>query len=487
MTYDEFTSNAEAHVEGDTDVLSEFSSWSQSPHFAFNYAMNIRNSLENSKSIHVAVMDTEALAQSNPAFNVAVLHETFPNDFEPIYHEEYLVHGIVQGPFYKAVPFHRLCAAGLLKCLPSITKSICPLSAGGLTRLLPREMKHFKIEDLSKLMDLAHLYGENFTVPFAVTLFCCRKHPKLWSTLTPLQLQRMAELLGGHNKVLEIWGRSQSVIYDGTYPKGYEANKQMIRVMRALTHFCWGQEAGHNAANEHFASKSSVTAIDEEQITSRMSSVHVSPAPSKNFAAAPPSDGPQQSRKRPRAESVSPFYACNASLSKVPNAWPILLSKVKSPYARDTGGDHMSSLKGASFAVRSLWAQIRMPDPKLLSFYIKPDKIAMISINDDITLHFQSLPTHNIESTKIGPVDFAYSKDGGILWFARIPPGLSLKVNGEWLSTQYHTIVGPLPSFSVWESEKGVAFVDTEKSATEYEAVQDYEHSDGRASKRQKR
>ncbi|KAH0361207.1 hypothetical protein KCU65_g8919, partial [Aureobasidium melanogenum] len=183
IPYHQFLENAEAHVEGDTTILSEFSSWSQSPHFAFNYAMHIRDRLGNNKTIHIAVMDAEALAESNPAFNVAVLHETFPGEFEPIYHEEHLVRGIVQA--------------------------------------------------------------------------------------SPMPVR---------DKILEVWGKSQSVIYDGTYPKGYEANNQMIRVMRALTHFCWGQEVVHNAVNRNLAPKTSISAIDEDKITSGMSSVRVSPA-----------------------------------------------------------------------------------------------------------------------------------------------------------------------------------------------------------------
>ena len=341
-----------------------------------------------STNIHVAIIDAEALTASNPAFNVAVLHKIFKEDFSPEYHEEYLVHGIVQGPFYRAVPFDQLCSAGSLTYLPSITHSKSPLTNGGLTRLLPRGQGPFKIDGLIQLLKIARLYGASFTVPFTITLFCCRKSPKLWSTLITHDLQRMVDILGGRNKVLEVWGESQNVMYDGTYPKRYEANKQMIRVMRALTIFCWGQETGHNAVNRHLAPKSSVSAVDEQEITSGMSSVHVTPAPSKDFADGPPSLGTQQSRKRPRAESISQSY--DAPMSKKPDAYPIPSSKVTSPYARDVGDYriHMSSSKSASFAVRSLWAQTRISDHKLLSFYIEPDKIAMISVNDDETLGF---------------------------------------------------------------------------------------------------
>lgn len=176
----------------------------------------------------------EALAESDPAFNVAVLHETFQGDFEPNYHEEYLVHGIVKGPHYKAVPFHQLCNASLPEHLPSITKSSNPLNEGGLTRLLSQNLEHFKVDDLIKFMEITHLYGKDFTVPFAVILFCRRKHPKLCSTITASGLHRMVDVLGGRIKVLEAWGSSYRILYDGTYPEGYEAIKQMIRVMRML-------------------------------------------------------------------------------------------------------------------------------------------------------------------------------------------------------------------------------------------------------------
>lgn len=432
-------------------------------------------------------MDTEALAESNPAFNVAVLHETFLGEFEPNYHEEYLVHGIVQGPSYMAVPFHQLCSAGLLKYLPSITKSRNPTNEGGLTRLLPQNLKHSKADDLSKLMGIARSYGKDFTVPFAIVLFCCRKHPKLWSTITASGLQRMVDILGGRTKVLEAWGNSYSILYDGTYPKGYEANKQMIRVMRALTHFCWGQEAGHNAVSRHLVPATSVSAFDEERITSGMSFVHVSPAPSKQqrgFATGLSSGIPQKSRKRPRAESISQSYAI--SMNEVPDAYRIPLSKISSPYIEDDDY-HKSGMRNASSAVRSLWLQVQLSSPIVLSFYTERDKIAMVSANEDENLCFESHPTDDMAPTNIGPIEFACCKDGEVLWFARVPADFPLKINGQSFGMHRRFVVGPLPLFSVWESEKGVAFVYVEDSALEYKVVPDHEHDGGRVFKRQKR
>lgn len=49
-------------------------------------------------------MDAEALAESNLAFNVAVLHETFPGDFEPNYHEE------ISGSRYRSKSIIHGCA-----------------------------------------------------------------------------------------------------------------------------------------------------------------------------------------------------------------------------------------------------------------------------------------------------------------------------------------------------------------------------------------
>ncbi|TIA05456.1 hypothetical protein D6C82_00001, partial [Aureobasidium pullulans] len=47
-------------------------------------------------------MDTERLVTTNPAFHVGALGKIF-EEFEPDYAEEYLVHGVVRGEFYKAV------------------------------------------------------------------------------------------------------------------------------------------------------------------------------------------------------------------------------------------------------------------------------------------------------------------------------------------------------------------------------------------------
>lgn len=232
-----------------------------------------------------------------------------------------------------AVPFHQLCSVGLLGYLPSITESRNPLCEGGLTRILPQNLKHFKVDDLSKLMGIARSYGKDFTVSFAVILFCCRKHPKLWSTITASGLQRMVDILGGRTKVLEAWGNSYSILYDGTYSKGHEANKQMVRVMRALTHFCWDQEANHraSAAANNFTSTCLVSAADEEKISSGMSSVRVSPAIGAIGArlhganiVSPPQNLPlpmQQARKRPRAESDSQSHDAPTSRVLKPAAF----------------------------------------------------------------------------------------------------------------------------------------------------------------------
>lgn len=140
MTRSEFIKIAISHLEG-YRVLTEFSSWSHSPYFAFYYAHQRRLS----GTVHIAIVDTEELAKSNPAFHVPALGKIFSSsggynyEEEFNYEEEYLIHGVIEGQFYKAVPYDKLCELGLLKHLPALcTNTISPFDIHGI-RAIPGE------------------------------------------------------------------------------------------------------------------------------------------------------------------------------------------------------------------------------------------------------------------------------------------------------------------------------------------------------------
>ncbi|KAI5271294.1 hypothetical protein E4T47_05395 [Aureobasidium subglaciale] len=218
-------------------------------------------------------MDAEAMIKTNPAFNVAVLSEIFGDEFRFNLHEEYLFHGVVKGPYYKAVPFNELCNRGLLKQLPAVN---CNFALHpGSTRQFYGIRKPFAINDLVELNKIASLYGSSFSIPFSITLFCCKKHPDSWSKLTTSELEQIVKILGGRTEILRGWAKSYSIFEKSVYPEGFEISDQMFHVMRALAIYC---------------SKEST----EPDIVSQLSSISVSASNgsesnARDRSAAPPS------------------------------------------------------------------------------------------------------------------------------------------------------------------------------------------------------
>ncbi|THZ50700.1 hypothetical protein D6C90_02353 [Aureobasidium pullulans] len=400
MTRSEFVDNTNGHVRGHKSIYSEFSSWSQSPYFPFNYAMNLRKQLLQSKGIHIAIMDTERLVTTNPAFHVGALGKIF-EEFEPDYAEEYLVHGVVQGEFYKAVPLDSLLERGLLKHLPNLITSEHPLANPGSTQRLPSGTP-FEIGELHDLKQIGLLYGKTFSIPFAITLFCCRKHPDLWSTMSTNDLKKIVRILGGNEEIPLEWAASRTIFCDGVYPEGYEANQQMVNVMRALHEYAWGKgargreriaaiimdsDSEDSSSDDDFDPEESGwdadSHSDEEGIVSSMSAMRMNPTAHMNSRGI---DHPQpvsiqklpsprplvpngKSRKRARLSVLS--------FGLVPDPWGHLPtrsvppSSISSPSALWATDYYESGMGMANTEVTDLYAASKESQSTILH----PDKI----------------------------------------------------------------------------------------------------------------
>ncbi|KAI5253150.1 hypothetical protein E4T42_03004 [Aureobasidium subglaciale] len=193
--------------------------------------------------------------------------QVFGDEFGPSFHEEYLVHGVVKGQHYMAVPLNELCNRGLLEQLPGVIMSYNrEIPYPGSTFGLPWSPRPFAINDLVQLKSIASLYGPRFSTPFAITLFCCKKHPQFWKNLTTSELRQIVQILGGPSKTLREWGQSYSILNQSVYPKGFQVSEQMFHVMRALAIHC---------------SKES----NEQDIVSRLSTISVSASDSLESTA----------------------------------------------------------------------------------------------------------------------------------------------------------------------------------------------------------
>ncbi|KAI5247777.1 hypothetical protein E4T43_01762 [Aureobasidium subglaciale] len=255
MTRSKFVENTVMHLR-QNKVNSELSSWSRSPYFAFCYARE-RNA--GSDTIHIAMIDTEELAKSNVTFHVPALGKILKQRICYIYEEEYLVHGIIEGPFYKAVPYRDLCRLGLLEQLPALDRDLNPFKIDKY-RALPGEDEDYHIDELHQLRKIALPYGDTFSLPVAVFLFCCKKLPGLWDKLDAADLETIIKKLGGWEEISLEWSDSRSVFggqsehYKNVYPEGWEVNSQVRNLMRSIHTLCYdkgvrGNEARYNAAN----------------------------------------------------------------------------------------------------------------------------------------------------------------------------------------------------------------------------------------------
>lgn len=136
----------------------------------------------------------------------------------------------------------------------------------------------------------------------------------------------------------------------------------------------------------------------------------------------------------------------------------------------------------AGSAIRSLWDQSHSSSHEPVLAVVQKDKLATVWYNGNITT--------TLSRRRYGRTEFfKWCKDGEVFWFAQVDAEGSVKVNNHLFEFNVRNCytLGPLPLFSIWETEKGPAFVYAGKSAIEYVAVSDHEHGGGRASKRQKR
>ncbi|CAD0086193.1 unnamed protein product [Aureobasidium vineae] len=270
MTRTEFITNTSLHLTGCDSVVTEFSSWSHSPYFAFYFTMQ----RSSSGTFHVAIMDTEELAKSNPAFHVPALGKIFGKSYGYVYEEEYLVHGVIEGQFYKAVPYNQLCKLGLLKQLPGLNKSGISASNPNAFRLLPGEEENYTTDELRQLRKIVLPYGDTFSLPMAIVLFCCKKRPGYWSELSASDLDTIITVLGGWEKIPHDWCSSRSVFSKNVYPKNWDANEQVQNLMEALYTHCYGKGARGN--EKRYAARYAKAEVDEEDIIGAMASMSVS-------------------------------------------------------------------------------------------------------------------------------------------------------------------------------------------------------------------
>ncbi|KAG9683560.1 hypothetical protein KCU95_g13533, partial [Aureobasidium melanogenum] len=258
------------------------------------------NICRSSGAVHVAIIDTEELAMSNPAFHVPALGKILGSGGYD-YEEEYLIHGVIEGQFYKAVSYDKLCELGLLKHLPALSTNIFSPFDVRSVRVIPGEETDYTIDELRQLRTIALSYGDTFSSPMAIVLFCCKKRPGYWSQLNTSDLETIIKVLGGWKEIPQDWCASRSVFSKTVYPANWDANRQVQNLMLALYTHCYGRGARGNEAR--YAAKNEDAEVEEKDIVGAMASMSVSrgdaaEAPTAGHADVKVARKPAQKRGR---------------------------------------------------------------------------------------------------------------------------------------------------------------------------------------------
>lgn len=263
MSIEEFVDNTTQYLHGGKGFVTEFSSWSASPRFAFHYATSSR------ESAYIAVIDTQGLQKDNgnAMFHVPALQSIFGrpaarrDSFYGMYNWEYLVHGVIEGRHYKAVSFRSLCDAGLTEHLPALKGFVH--AWGDDMFPLPPLIVSFSKGELQDLDNIARFFGSDMRAAITIALFCCKKRTGFGTELREDELNEIVQYLGGPNNVPHDW--YDSLLRNGIYDPRYEDNKQMVNVMRALSAYCWGKHARARFTNK----------VDMDALEEKMSSIKI--------------------------------------------------------------------------------------------------------------------------------------------------------------------------------------------------------------------
>lgn len=236
MTRAKLSAMAWSHLYGKYGS-SEFSSWSATPILAFSYANSkYRDSYET--GIHVAILDTFSANKSN-AWHVPDLLGALG---EPRgYHHEYLVHGIIAGGGYKAVPWDAIIKAGVFSFMPRLGSAD---HFGSSYRHL--EFKSMTLgraltqESMAQTAKIARLF-EPFECAVAAALVCAHKRP--WQNESEVDAETIRIFKQGLGKlnIEPEWYGDRYLLEDKVYTKNYPEIKQWFVLLRSIKNSEYGR------------------------------------------------------------------------------------------------------------------------------------------------------------------------------------------------------------------------------------------------------
>jgi hypothetical protein len=220
LTKQEFTNNALQHLQWQY-IATEFSSWSASLVFILNKCPGTYNQSRDNGNLYVSVIDVEMLQESNQIFYVPLLEFLKPGAWP--YPHEYLVHGVVKGPWHRALPYGSFTSLWI--CVdPSFSGTpVDPVTAD-------------YVQQARKIGDL---FGGEFALPITLAILCClRRDRDLWvHGVSTKDLDTIIRGIKGL-KIPESWRKRHPIVGHAISCQNFNDTKQTTMLIRAvMRHF----------------------------------------------------------------------------------------------------------------------------------------------------------------------------------------------------------------------------------------------------------
>lgn len=228
MTRREFLDMTNDHLRDAHKINTEFTSWSASLNFARNYAATKAHG-----DAYISIIDTERLCKQNKIWYIPKLYElTRLRPCPDVFNCEYLVHGIITGPAYRAAKFADFRSLGIKEYAPSYTEEYWS-EAGILTsKVLPIDQP-----EVLALKKIARCYGKGlFSMAMFIALICLqRRSSDLWKDKeVPLEFVDLLLRNFSIDSKKAGWGSSNKIMSDIALVDSYQDVQQMVRLMRAI-------------------------------------------------------------------------------------------------------------------------------------------------------------------------------------------------------------------------------------------------------------
>lgn len=240
---DEATLRAQAngHLTGQrparTDpAYSEFSSWAGSLALVLEYSSTMAQS-----GVHICVLDRFRLPENTKAYHAKALMEA--GACNSPYPHEYLVHGRVEGPGFKAIPVEKLKDIGLFNEVKSVhaanRKWWYPISDVNWQK---EAMNYMNETSVRKMRAAAEEFGPYFTFVMTVAFATVdRRHTTGSGDLTARDIKVLADVLADLDIPDEY--SVESIYRNKVYSEGFPMVSQLNNALKGILEYRHGKGA----------------------------------------------------------------------------------------------------------------------------------------------------------------------------------------------------------------------------------------------------